>query len=290
MKKKFPHFFVGATIFFWASGAAVAKLLLRNLSNFQVLFFTSFFATIALFFAAFFAGKLKLIKNLRPRDFFVFAKMGFCGIFLYYIFLYAGLARAPAAEIFIVNYSWPIWTVIFSIFILREKFTLRRFYAILCGFCGVAIIFLKENFFSIENFRGHFCAILAAIFYGFFSAAGKKLKYDKILAMFFYFLFGFFFVAPIAIFRGEIPILNFFEFAGILWLGVFCSGAGFLFWFFALQNSDTAKMANLIFLTPFFSLVFIHFLVGEKIAISSVAGLFLIIFGIFLQNFSWKKK
>jgi len=43
-------------------------------------------------------------------------------------------------------------------------------------------------------------------------------------------------------------------------------------------------VSNLIFLSPFLALFFIHFLVGETILPSTVAGLFLIVAGIGLQQ------
>lgn len=61
-----------------------------------------------------------------------------------------------------------------------------------------------------------------------------------------------------------------------------------MFWLLALKYGDTAKISNLIFITPFLSLVYIYFLLGEKILLSSVIGLVLIVLGIVIQSFKWQ--
>lgn len=49
-------------------------------------------------------------------------------------------------------------------------------------------------------------------------------------------------------------------------------------------TESTAKIANLIFLSPFLSLIFIRFFVGEDIRPSSFVGLVLIVSGLVIQN------
>lgn len=63
-------------------------------------------------------------------------------------------------------------------------------------------------------------------------------------------------------------------------------GLTFVLWLFALQFSvTTAKVSNLIYLSPFLYLILIHFVVGEVILISTLIGLALIIAGIILQQY-----
>ena len=48
------------------------------------------------------------------------------------------------------------------------------------------------------------------------------------------------------------------------------------------------KVSNLVYLAPFFSLVFLHFIIHEPIYFTTPAGLLLIIFGIFVQSYKTK--
>jgi drug/metabolite transporter (DMT)-like permease len=49
-------------------------------------------------------------------------------------------------------------------------------------------------------------------------------------------------------------------------------------------TDNTARISNLIFLSPFLSLIFIHFLLGEKILFATFIGLILIILGLCCQR------
>jgi drug/metabolite transporter (DMT)-like permease len=284
---KIAYLYVGLTVVLWGSAAAVAKLMLQSLNSFQVLFFTSLIATLSLFIVASFQKKLSIIKKYRANDYLHFAYMGFVGVFLYYILLYTGLTLAPAQEAFIVNYTWPIWVVVFAIIFLKETITKEKIISILLGAAGVFIVASKGHLsiFSVEHLRGDLFALAGAVSYGIFSVLGKKYNYDKITSMMFYYIFTFIFISiSIGIFS-EIPMVTIKEILGLTWIGVFSGGLGSLFWFLALQRGDTAEMSTIIFLTPFMSLVFIWAFVGESILPSSVVGLLLIICGVMVKPF-----
>ena len=73
--------------------------------------------------------------------------------------------------------------------------------------------------------------------------------------------------------------------AGAIYVGLFEMGITFILWLSAMKLTDhTARIGNLIFLSPFLSLVFIHFLVGEDIFPSTYVGLTLIIAGLVVQQ------
>jgi len=59
----------------------------------------------------------------------------------------------------------------------------------------------------------------------------------------------------------------------------------FIFWLAALKAvHDNAKINNLVFLSPFLSLIFIHFILGEEIFFTTLTGITLIVVGIFVQQ------
>jgi drug/metabolite transporter (DMT)-like permease len=63
-------------------------------------------------------------------------------------------------------------------------------------------------------------------------------------------------------------------------------GFTFVFWLMALQLSETtARVTNLIYISPFLSLIFVNTIVGEKIIASTVVGLALLVAGILLQQY-----
>jgi drug/metabolite transporter (DMT)-like permease len=86
--------------------------------------------------------------------------------------------------------------------------------------------------------------------------------------------------------RGEFILPDFAGLAGAVYIGFFEMGITFVLWFNALKfSSTTAKVSNLIYLSPFISLIIIHFIVGETIFFSTVIGLVFIVSGIILQQY-----
>ncbi|MFN2332714.1 MAG: EamA family transporter, partial [Halomonas sp.] len=75
--------------------------------------------------------------------------------------------------------------------------------------------------------------------------------------------------------------------AGI-YVGLFEMGIAFVLWQLAVQRvSRTAKVSNLIFLSPPVSLLLLFLVVGEPILASTLVGLALILGGLGLQQ--WQK-
>lgn len=275
----------------WGSTAAVVKLLGINLNSLQILFYSSAIATLSLFVIALSQHKLHLIKAYTKTTYIRFAYMAFLGVFLYYVLLYTALQLVPGQEAFVVNYTWPIWVVVFASIILKEKFTNKKAMAILFGFIGVAVVITKGNILGLEvtAMRGNALALIAAVSYGLFSVLSKKNDDDKVLATMFYYAFSFIYVLIFITLFSSLPMPTAKEWIGLIWLGVFTSGVAYVFWQLALKYGDTSKMSNVIFITPFISLIYLMVLTGEKILLSSIIGASLIVTGVLIQNYAPKK-
>ena len=74
---------------------------------------------------------------------------------------------------------------------------------------------------------------------------------------------------------------------GAGYIGLFEMGITYVLWQLALQYAQhTARVSNLIFISPFCSLVLIHFALGEAILWSTLVGLMLIVAGLLYQQFA----
>ena len=72
---------------------------------------------------------------------------------------------------------------------------------------------------------------------------------------------------------------------GAAYIGLFEMGIRYVLWQWALRYAEnTAKVGNLIFISPFCSLVLIHFVLGEAIRWATLAGLVLIVAGLLYQQ------
>ncbi|MCX7825993.1 MAG: DMT family transporter, partial [Verrucomicrobiae bacterium] len=99
------------------------------------------------------------------------------------------------------------------------------------------------------------------------------------------FLFGLPFVLACCLGFSDLRVGDWRGLLGAAYVGAFEMGITFVTWLTALKLSEnTARVSTLIFLSPFLSLVFIHFLVGETILPSTYVGLTLIVGGMLLQR------
>ena len=82
-----------------------------------------------------------------------------------------------------------------------------------------------------------------------------------------------------------IPLISLNGIAGIAYIGLFEMGITFVLWMKAMQlTNSTARITNLIYISPFVSLMLVGLILGEAILPSTMAGLILIVSGIFLQG------
>ena len=283
MKKS--YIYAGISILLWSSTATITKLLLNSINSIQILLVSSFFAFIFLLIVNIIKDNLVQIKEYKINDYIQITGIGLLGTFLYNLFLYLGINRMQASQAFIINYLWPIMIVVFACIILKEKMTLNKAIAIVLSFIGVIIVTSNGNLLSIDNnsLIGTLFCVLAAISYGLFSVLNKQKKYNKYLSMMLFYLVSFVVSLVYILFTKEwyIPQVN--QLVGLIWIGIFTSAIAFTTWALSLEKGDTAKISNLAYITPFLSLIWTALILKENISIYAIAGLIVIILGIFIQ-------
>ena len=165
MKK--AYLFAGISILIWSTTATISKLMLNTLNSYQVLMFSSVFAACALLLVTIFNGKIKLLLRYRIKDYLLSLLIGLLGTCLYYVFLYAGTEKMEASQAFIINYLWPIMSVLFACIILKEAMTRRKYLAFAVSFLGVLTVAGGDIFnFKPQTLIGAGLCVLAAISYG----------------------------------------------------------------------------------------------------------------------------
>ena len=102
----------------------------------QVLFFRGFFGIIFYFF---------IIPRERLHDFYKTKRPGLHSLrciagLIAIIAIFIALRKLPLATVVSISFAAPIFTTIFSIFLLSEKVGIYRWLAVLVGFIGILII------------------------------------------------------------------------------------------------------------------------------------------------------
>ena len=138
--------------------------------------------------------------------------------------------------------------------------------------------------FRFSNPLGVGLALFSSFLWALYWIFNKRDTRDPVVGMFLNFVFALPFVLIICIAFSDMRV-NIQGLGGAIYVGLFEMGITFVLWLSAMKLTDhTARIGNLIFLSPFLSLVFIHFLVGEDIFPSTYVGLTLIIAGLIVQQ------
>ena len=82
----------------------------------------------------------------------------------------------------------------------------------------------------------------------------------------------------------EVVSLSFPGWLSIGFLGVFCSGFAYIFWYDALRDVSASQVGSLLYLEPLVAVVVAFFLLGEGLFLAAILGGALILLGVWLVN------
>ena len=278
------------TIVLWSSAAAVVKLLMSDLPSYLVMFYVALFAVTGNLALVALTGRTERFLSYGRNDLVVFALMGLLGSYGYCMLYYNALDIAPVVVVSVVQYLWPIMTVLWTAVLLKERPGSRAITGLTISLAGVMIVATGGDLsvLSLEKLTGPLMAAAAAVCYGLFSAIGKQRDDDKVCAMAWSFIFYLIFMVPtvLVLVPGGFLLPSPSTLLGLAWMGIACYAIGYSLWLYALSNGDTASISNTTFLAPFLSLVWIRLILEEPIPSAAIVGLVVIIAGILVTRSS----
>jgi len=286
-KQKQAYLYAITAVLFWSTVASAFKVSLRYLDFLQLLFFSSIASVVVLFLILLIQNKLSLFREYSGKDYLRSAMLGFLNPFLYYVVLFKAYSLLPAQEAQPLNYTWSIMLVLLSIPLLKQRIGFKSILAIFISYFGVFVISTRGDILGLtfSNPTGVLLALGSSVIWALFWIYNIKDKREDVAKLFLNFLFGFVFILIAMLLSSRLRIPSGAGLAGAAYVGIFEMGITFVLWLKALKLSrTTAQVSNLIYLSPFVSLVLIRFVVGETILISTIIGLIFIVAGIIMQQ------
>ncbi|MGI1670345.1 MAG: DMT family transporter [Neptuniibacter sp.] len=281
-------YFALAAVAMWSTVATAFKVALQYMSPSQLLFYAAIFSLVLLAVVVSYYKRWNDLRHWSGRQWLYSFLMGLMNPCLYYLLLFEAYDRLPAQEAQAINYSWAIMLALLSVPFLKHKLITRDIIAGLICYTGVLVIATRGQVLSLEftDQVGVLLALISTFVWAISWILGAKDSRDPVLGL----MMNFAFAVPV------LGLINLYQdnlslpvWQGVLaagYVGVFEMGLAFVCWLQAMRlTSHASSIGNLIFLSPFISLILIYLILGEDIYISTVSGLLMILTGVFLQRY-----
>ena len=250
----------------------------------QILFFRGFFGIIFYFF---------IIPRDRLHNFYQTKRPGLHSLrclagLIAIVAIFIALRKLPLATVVSISFAAPIFTTIFSIFLLSEKVGVYRWLAVLVGFVGILII--TEPGISELNIYYIF-PIIFCLGLSYVAITLRQLSSTEpvwLISLFFSIAITLMSILTIP-FGWVVPSFNHFIILSLI--GIF-GGVSNLWLSQSYKYSEVSLVTPLKYLTLVFAIFFGYFIWGEIPTIKTLIGAFLVILStlIIFRREIYKKK
>ena len=278
--------FATLTIIFWSTVATAFKIALQHATIPQLLLIASATSFVILGLVLSFIGLKKVLEQTR-QEILRSAVLGFLNPLAYYFVLFNAYSLLPAQVAQPINQIWPLILAILAVPILKQKLPKSTLTSLIVCFLGVTIISSQGEvlIFKQSDPWGVALALSSSIIWSLYWLVNVRDTRNFAVKLFTNFGFSTAFLLIISPFIDGFYNFSIEGVASSIYIGLFEMGISFLFWMKALElTKSAAKVGLMVYLVPFISLVFIHFIVGEQIKATTVIGLSIIVLGLLYQQ------
>jgi drug/metabolite transporter (DMT)-like permease len=289
---KKSYLFAGFAVAMWATVATAFKLGLAELSALQLIFYASVTTVVVLFFILLTQGKLPQLAQQSRKQWLYSMFLGAFNPVFYYLVLLKAYSLLPAQLAQPLNMVWPIVLSLLSVPLLGQKIGKWSIVGLFVSFTGVIFISSQGGLSGFRNtsLTGVLLALGSSVFWSLYWILNARDKRDGVVKLFLNFLFGLVFLTIGMYLFSDFRVPVGTGFFAAIYVGLFEVGITYVFWMKAMQlSTNNARIGNLVFLTPFLSLIFIRFILQETLFATTFMGLAFIVAGIFVQQFDRKK-
>ena len=282
-----------AAVLLWSTVATAFKITLDFFTPIQMLVAASVVSALALAGIALYQGKLHLLGRTFMARPLYYLLLGLINPFAYYLVLFKAYELLPASQAQPLNYSWAITLTLMAAVFLGQKIRKQDWAACALGYLGVVVIATKGDVMALQfdNPTGVALALLSTILWAMYWILNTKNQADAVLGVLLGFLVSLPFSIGLSLYTGGWTAIPWQGWAAVSYVGLFEMGVTFVLWINALKlTRNTARISNLIFISPFISLMLLATIIGEEIHSSTLVGLVLIVCGLVIQQWKGKKQ
>ncbi|MEQ3697237.1 MAG: DMT family transporter [Pseudomonadales bacterium] len=273
-------------VLLWSTVATAFKLALNDFSVIQLLALSVSISAVVLWIVVLSSSSRATIKPTLRKRFKLLALAGLLNPAAYYLVLFEAYDRLPAQIAQPVNYTWAIAFSWLAVPFLKKPLRRVDKIASVLGYLGVVVIALQGKSpadFDID-LLGLSLALFSTLLWAGYWLLSTRISGDAVVNLAVSFSVAVPVVWLIVFYSGEAWPQN-PSYLSVIWVGLFEMSITFLLWQKALSSAvNVSKVANLIFLSPFISLILIGVILGEQLHLTTFAGLALILVAVLWQQ------
>ena len=270
-------------VLLWSTVATGFKLGLELLSVLQLLWLGTLISLVVFFLYGIFTNQLTPSKRLLSESFI----LGMINPVVYYIILFAAYDRLPAHIAQPLNYTWAITLALLAIPILGQKLSRNMIVGILLSYAGVFLLLTvaAPHAESSLSSLGVVLALLSTLLWATYWLLNTRWQHPPAALMFWSFSWASVILTGLVAIFDRFPDLS----GNILfygaWVGAIEMGVTFILWQSAMRTTQhVGRLGQLIFLSPFISLLIIGQVLEENISAYAYVSLLAIVAGIAISQ------
>ena len=275
------------TILIWGTTFISTKVLLTSFQPVEILFLRFVLGFLAL--CLIYPRRLRLGER---RQELWFAAAGLCGVTLYYLLENIALTYTLASNVGVLVSVSPVFTALFSHFLLRREKLCPAFFAGLAvALAGVVLLSYNGSAVLKLDPRGDVLALLAAAIWSAYSLITRHISsfgYPVVQTTRRIFAYGLVFMLPALLIFGFRPsleaVLEPVNLLNLVYLGLGACALCFVTWNFAVGKLGAVQTSTYIYLVPVVTLATSALVLGEPVTPLSAVGAALTVAGLALSE------
>jgi drug/metabolite transporter (DMT)-like permease len=273
-------------VVFWGISFVATKAAVRELSPYTLVFLRAGLGTLLLVAILALRGRPALPPR---REVVPLAVMGFVGVAFHQVLQAYALTLTSA-----VHTGWligltPLWSAALAALLLKERFGAARVAGLALGFAGSALVVtrgdLSAGVLALPSTQGDLLVLASTVNWAVYTVIGhgtiRRLGPERATAG--AMLLGWILLTPMFVAAGgwrDLAHVSAGGWLAVLFLGVACSGLGYLFWYGALERIDASRVAAFLYLEPLVTLGAAAALLGEGVGVTTIVGGLMVLGGV----------
>lgn len=271
----------------WSTVATAFKVALSYMSPLELIWLASVVSWLLMGTLVIHQG---LLKGALRHGWRTAAWAGLMNPVAYYLVLFGAYDRLPGQEAMALNYTWALAMAFLAVPLLGQRLTRIDVLAGMIAYAGVWVIATRGEVFNVTfaDPLGVGLALASTLLWALYWLLNVRDRRPPLVAQWQNFAVGLPVFTLLMLLGPGFAWSGWAAVGAGVYVGLFEMGIAFVLWQLAIHRvSRTARVSNLIFLSPPVSLMLLYLVVGEPILASTLVGLVLILGGLGLQQ--WQK-